>query len=109
MISITVFPNIMQFGKKYNYFYKNTGAGILDKRDIPRLFVWGSIMENERIMKVVEDAGAKVVAEDLCNGSRSFDAQISISNDPILSIARRCIMRSPRSGMVNEIRRKELA
>lgn len=75
--------------------------GIRDTRDIPRLFVWGSIMENERIMKVVEDAGAKVVAEDLCNGSRYFDAQINISSDPILSIARRYIMRAPCSRMVN--------
>jgi len=56
-------------------------------------------------MKVVEDAGAKVVAEDLCNGSRSFDAQISISNDPILSIARRYIKRAPCSRMVNIIER----
>jgi benzoyl-CoA reductase/2-hydroxyglutaryl-CoA dehydratase subunit BcrC/BadD/HgdB len=78
---------------------------IRDTRDIPRLFVWGSIMENERIMKVVEDAGAKVVAEDLCNGSRSFDAQINISNDPILSIARRYIKRAPCSRMVNIIER----
>ena len=78
---------------------------VRDTRDIPRLFVWGSIMENERIMKVVEDAGAKVVAEDLCNGSRSFDAQINISNDPILSIARRYIKRAPCSRMVNVFER----
>ncbi|GAN32310.1 MAG: hypothetical protein DYG83_10660 [Candidatus Brocadia sp. AMX2] len=75
--------------------------GICDTRDIPRLFVWGSIMENEKIMKIIEDAGAKVVAEDLCNGSRYFDAQIHISDDPILSIAKRYIKRSPCSRMVN--------
>ncbi len=76
-----------------------------DTREMPRLFIWGSIMENERIMKVVEDAGAKVVAEDLCNGSRYFDAQINISNDPILSIARRYIKRAPCSRMVNVFER----
>ncbi|MDN3514387.1 MAG: acyl-CoA dehydratase activase [Candidatus Brocadia sp.] len=75
--------------------------GIRDTRDVPRLFVWGSIMENEKIMKIIEDAGAKVVAEDLCNGSRYFDAQVNISDDPILSIAKRYIMRSPCSRMVN--------
>ncbi len=78
---------------------------IRDTRDVPRLFVWGSIMENEKILKVVEDAGAKVVAEDLCNGSRYFDAQISITNDPILSIAKRYITRAPCSRMVNIIER----
>lgn len=74
---------------------------VRDTRDIPRLFVWGSIMENEKIMKIIEDAGAKVVAEDLCNGSRYFDAQIHVSDDPILSIAKRYILRSPCSRMVN--------
>ncbi len=74
---------------------------IRDTRNVPRLFVWGSIMENERIIKVIEDAGAKVVAEDLCNGSRYFDAQINISEDPILSIAKRYISRAPCSRMVN--------
>ena len=76
-----------------------------DTRDVPRLFVWGSIMENERIIKVIEDAGAKVVAEDLCNGSRHFDAQINISEDPILSIAKRYISRAPCSRMVNVLDR----
>jgi len=78
---------------------------IRDTRDVPRLFVWGSIMENERIIKVIEDAGAKVVAEDLCNGSRHFDAQINISEDPILSIAKRYISRAPCSRMVNVLDR----
>ncbi|MBW7897857.1 R-phenyllactate dehydratase activator [Candidatus Brocadiaceae bacterium B188] len=75
--------------------------GICDTRNVPRLFIWGSIMENEKIMKIIEDAGSKVIAEDLCNGSRYFDAQIHISDDPILSIARRYILRSPCSRMVN--------
>ncbi|MGQ3683852.1 MAG: 2-hydroxyacyl-CoA dehydratase [Candidatus Loosdrechtia sp.] len=72
-----------------------------DTRNVPRLFVWGSIVENEKIIKVIEDAGAKVVAEDLCNGSRYFDAQVNISSDPILSLARRYIKRAPCSRMVN--------
>jgi predicted CoA-substrate-specific enzyme activase len=79
--------------------------GFQDTRDVPRLFVWGSIMENERVMKIIEDSGAKVVAEDLCNGSRYFDAQISITEDPILSIARRYIKRAPCSRMVNILER----
>ncbi|MBM4054240.1 MAG: hypothetical protein FJ264_06110 [Planctomycetes bacterium] len=77
------------------------GENIRDTREIPRLFIWGSIMENEKIMKIIEDAGAKVVAEDLCNGSRYFDAAVSISEEPILSIAKRYIKRNPCSRMEN--------
>jgi len=90
--------------EKFNTYLTNLmkqRENIQDTRDIPRLFVWGSIMENEKIIKVIEDAGAKVVAEDLCNGSRHFDAQIGISEDPILSIARRYIKRAPCSRMVD--------
>jgi len=85
--------------------YAKQVENIRDTRDVPRLFVWGSIMENENIIKVIEDAGAKVVAEDLCNGSRYFDAQISVDSDPILSIARRYIKRAPCSRMVNVLER----
>lgn len=90
--------------EKFNTYLTNLikqRENIQDTRDIPRLFVWGSILENEKIIKVIEDAGAKVVAEDLCNGSRHFDAQINISEDPILSIARRYIKRAPCSRMVD--------
>ncbi|MFO0793303.1 MAG: acyl-CoA dehydratase activase [Candidatus Brocadiaceae bacterium] len=89
-----------KFNAYLGHLMKQKGD-VYDTREIPRLFVWGSIMENEQVMKVIEDAGAKVVAEDLCNGSRYFDAQISISNDPILSIAKRYIKRAPCSRMVN--------
>ncbi|MDE1889872.1 MAG: 2-hydroxyacyl-CoA dehydratase [Planctomycetota bacterium] len=99
---VNVLPE--KFHEYLSHVMKQKGD-VHDTREVPRLFMWGSIMENERIMKVVEDAGAKVVAEDLCNGSRYFDAQISIGNDPILSIARRYIKRAPCSRMVNVFER----
>jgi len=99
---VNVLPE--KFHEYLSHVMKQKGD-VHDTREMPRLFIWGSIMENERIMKVVEDAGAKVVAEDLCNGSRYFDAQINISNDPILSIARRYIKRAPCSRMVNVFER----
>jgi len=89
----------------YLNHYIMQAENMRDTRNVPRLFVWGSIMENENIIKVIEDAGAKVVAEDLCNGSRYFDAQISVGSDPILSIARRYIKRAPCSRMVNVLER----
>ncbi len=99
---VNVLPE--KFHEYLSHVMKQKGD-VHDTREVPRLFIWGSIMENERIMKVVEDAGAKVVAEDLCNGSRYFDAQINIGNDPILSIARRYIKRAPCSRMVNVFER----
>jgi predicted CoA-substrate-specific enzyme activase len=76
-----------------------------DTRDVPRLLVWGSFMENVRIIKVIEDGVGMVVAEDFCNGRLEFVAQINISEDPILSIAKRYISRAPCSRMVNVLDR----
>jgi len=80
-------------------------AHVKDTSEVPRLFIWGSIMENEKIMKIIEDAGAKVVAEDLCNGSRYFDVEVSITDDPIFSLAKRYIKRNPCSRMANVLER----
>ncbi len=72
-----------------------------EKDTIPKLFIWGSIMENEEIIKMIEDAGARVVSEDLCTGSRYFDKKVEITNNPFKSISERYLKRSPCSRMVD--------
>ena len=68
---------------------------------VPKLFIWGSIMENEEIVKMIEDAGARVVSEDFCTGSRYFDKKVEITDNPYKSIAERYLKRSPCSRMVD--------
>ena len=72
-----------------------------EKDPVPKLFIWGSIMENEEIIKMIEDAGARVVSEDLCTGSRYFDKKVEITNNPYKSISERYLKRSPCSRMVD--------
>ncbi len=67
----------------------------------PKLFIWGSILENEEIIKMIEDAGARVVSEDLCTGSRYFDRKVEITDNPYKSISERYLKRSPCSRMVD--------
>ncbi len=69
--------------------------------DTPRLLIWGGILENEELVKIVEDAGARVVADDLCSGSRFYDVQVEVNGDPFMSLAKRYMKRSPCSRMVN--------
>lgn len=68
---------------------------------LPRLLIWGGIMENEEIIKIIEEAGARVVADDLCSGSRFYDALVEIQDDPFLALAGRYLKRSPCSRMAN--------
>jgi predicted CoA-substrate-specific enzyme activase len=72
-----------------------------EKDTVPKLFIWGSILENEEIIKMIEDAGARVVSEDLCTGSRYFDKKVEITNNPYKSISERYLKRSPCSRMVD--------
>ncbi|MHC4181859.1 MAG: 2-hydroxyacyl-CoA dehydratase [Planctomycetota bacterium] len=72
-----------------------------EKDTTPKLFIWGSILENEEIIKMIEDAGARVVSEDLCTGSRYFDKKVEITNNPYKSISERYLKRSPCSRMVD--------
>ena len=72
-----------------------------EKDPVPKLFIWGSIMENEEIVKMIEDAGARVVSEDFCTGSRYFDKKVEITDNPYKSIAERYLKRSPCSRMVD--------
>ncbi len=72
-----------------------------EKDTAPKLFIWGSILENEEIIKMIEDAGARVVSEDLCTGSRYFDKKVEITNNPYKSISERYLKRLPCSRMVD--------
>lgn len=80
-----------------------------DTRKVPKLFLWGGIVEDEGIVKLIEDAGARVVADDLCSGSRYFDAIVDITDNPFVSIAKRYLRRISCSRMVNISERIENA
>ncbi|MGR3309396.1 MAG: 2-hydroxyacyl-CoA dehydratase [Candidatus Brocadiales bacterium] len=67
----------------------------------PRLLLWGGIVEDEGVIKLIEDAGARVVADDLCSGSRYFDTVVDITDNPYVSIAKRYLQRIPCSRMEN--------
>ncbi len=81
---------------------EDTGNG---NGDVPRLLIWGGILENEEIVKIIEDAGARVVADDLCSGTRFYDVLVEVNGDPFMSLAKRYLKRSPCSRMVNVFER----
>jgi benzoyl-CoA reductase/2-hydroxyglutaryl-CoA dehydratase subunit BcrC/BadD/HgdB len=64
-----------------------------------RLLLTGSILESTRIYQVVEEAGANVVAEDICTGLRGLEGLVDPDGDPMRSVARRYLSRPPCSRM----------
>lgn len=51
----------------------------------------GGVLDDPWVVSAIEQAGGRVVADDLCCGSRYFDGQVSVEGDPLLAIARRYI------------------
>ena len=60
-----------------------------------RLLVSGSMMDNTELLRIVEDAGGSVVADDFCTGSRYFWDLIDHDGDPLRAIARRYLGKVP--------------
>lgn len=58
-----------------------------------RFLVSGSTFEDVNILKMIEEVGGSIVADDLCIGSRYFWDLVEPASDPIRSLANRYQMR----------------
>ena len=48
----------------------------------PRILVWGSIMDDTALFRMIEEAGAVVVADDTCIGFRVWEKDVPKTTDP---------------------------
>lgn len=85
-------------------------VGVDDGR--PRVLVTGTPMspETNKVMRLAEESGARVVAHDACSGTKSFDRLIDETGDPIDALARftlgiPCACMSPNDGRLELLRR----
>ncbi len=65
----------------------------------PRLLVWGSIIDDVFLLDAIESAGADVVMDDTCVGTRAFWADVREGPDPVEELSRRYLLdvRCPRT------------
>jgi bzd-type benzoyl-CoA reductase N subunit len=61
----------------------------------PRILITGSVMDNPRILELIEECGAKVVGDDLCNGTRQFWDTVESAADPLTDLSRHYLGRTP--------------
>ncbi len=52
----------------------------------PRILITGSVMDNPQILRLIEECGADVVSDDLCNGTRQFWDMVQVSSDPLMDL-----------------------
>ena len=60
-----------------------------------RVLISSSTLDQLEIIKIIEEAGITIVADDLCSGARHFDHMVSENGDPYLSLAKRYLNRWP--------------
>jgi benzoyl-CoA reductase subunit C len=66
---------------------KGRGAPSTQKR--ARIMVIGAQVDDIAFIKLVEDSGAWVVADDLCPGAREFLSSVDVTADPLAGLAER--------------------
>jgi benzoyl-CoA reductase subunit C len=61
----------------------------------PRLFLVGAVLDEPRLLDLIEELGARVVGDDLCNGSRHFVGKVGAEGQPIENLAEYYLWRPP--------------
>jgi benzoyl-CoA reductase subunit C len=60
-----------------------------------RLMLIGSENDDTLFLEMVEEEGSTIVCDDHCTGTRYFWDEVEVDSDPVLSIAKRYINRTP--------------
>jgi len=68
---------------------------LMDRDPGVRLMIIGSEDDDTKFIDMVENAGATVVCDDHCTGTRYFWDEVQMDSDPIEAIAKRYIDRTP--------------
>jgi benzoyl-CoA reductase/2-hydroxyglutaryl-CoA dehydratase subunit BcrC/BadD/HgdB len=61
----------------------------------PRLFLVGAVLDEPRLLDLIQDQGAHVTGDDLCTGSRHFHGTVGGQEDPIAALADYYLERPP--------------
>ena len=64
-------------------------------QDAKRVFISGSELHDAEILRTIEEAGATIVGDDLCTGTRSFYDMVDADMNPIEALAKRITARTP--------------
>jgi benzoyl-CoA reductase/2-hydroxyglutaryl-CoA dehydratase subunit BcrC/BadD/HgdB len=65
------------------------------RREGPGILITGSILENPRIVDLVEECGARVVSDDLCTGTRQFWDNVVSGEEPFTALSKHYLGRIP--------------
>ncbi len=71
------------------------GGSEIEYSDGPRLLITGSVLDNPKIIELIEQYGARVVGDDLCTGTRQFWDVAEVESDSLTALSRHYLGRTP--------------
>jgi benzoyl-CoA reductase subunit C len=74
---------------------ENPSCPASGRKNSARLFLVGAVLDEPRVLDLIEEAGASVVGDDLCSGSRHFHGRVGSDGDPIAGLAGYYLERPP--------------
>lgn len=72
---------------------RSAGAGAW--RQGPALVLVGAVLDDPAIPRLIDELGGRVMADDLCTGSRYFEALVDENKEPFEALAHRYLERVP--------------
>lgn len=101
-----VLSSMLTSKEEHNVLLDQLLTQVSDRPDPPksgvRILVSGSIMDNTKLIEVVESVGGSVVADDWCIGSRYFWDLTILRKDLLRAISDRYLNKVPSSFMYDE-------
>jgi benzoyl-CoA reductase/2-hydroxyglutaryl-CoA dehydratase subunit BcrC/BadD/HgdB len=61
----------------------------------PRLYLVGAVLDEPRLLELIDDLNAEVTGDDLCSGSRHFYGQVGAEGNPLEALADYYLGRPP--------------
>lgn len=59
------------------------------------LYLVGAVLDEPRLLDLIEELGAYVAADDLCSGSRHFAGRVGLRQEPLYALADHFLARTP--------------
>jgi len=89
-----------KFNQRLEQFLDQFSSRQLSKKGV-RILLTGCIIDQSDQIMLMEDAGARVIVNELCNGSRQFDHMVLETEDPFQALAERYLKKAPCSRMLD--------